>query len=378
MSLSSNLMINLYSIALLIFIFIQTWRNSEKSLLPQKLFNWILIVTILLLLMDILSRFDGNPGTAYAAANQAGNFLIFLMYPVLPSLWLLYTLSQIDNGTVKIRRWLRLLLVLVAANAVMLVLSQFFGWYYTIGPDNIYHRGPLYWLPVTTTVSLTAASFIIVVAHRKRIERKHFVSILLFPVPPLVCIVLQITYYGISLVLNGAAMSILIAFVTIQNERMNTDFLTGAYNRKGLEMYIRQRIAASTENRTFSAILLDLDNFKSINDTFGHNTGDQVLVTTVRLLKKCITTGDIVGRYGGDEFCIILDIYDTDELEKAAHRINCCFGSHNAADAEPFKISFSMGYAVYDYYSHLTAEQFHDHIDGLMYLNKRTGKGCHK
>lgn len=255
-----------------------------------------------------------------------------------------------------------------------LILSQFFGWYYTIGADNIYRRGPLFWLPVFVSFILAAAAFALVIANRKKTEKKHFVSLLLFPVPPLVCIVLQIIYYGTSLILNGVALSILIVFVTIQNQHINTDYLTGAYNRKGLETYIRQKINASTENKTFAAMLLDLDNFKSINDSFGHNTGDHVLATSTGLLKSCLRSEDFIARFGGDEFYIILNISQPDELEAVACRIRDCFISHNESGAEPYRISFSMGYAVYDFHSHLSTEEFHAQLDRLMYANKRIGK----
>ena len=190
----------------------------------------------------------------------------------------------------------------MAGNAAMLILSQFYGWFYTIDADNIYHRGPLYWFPVTVTIALTAMTFLLVILKRKKMEKKHFISLVLFPVPPLVCVVLQIAFYGTSLILNGAVLSILIVFTAIQNKRMNTDYLTGAYNRKGLELYIRQKINSCTESKTFSAILLDLDNFKAINDSFGHNAGDDVLVTSVNLLKNCVRSDDLIARYGGDEY----------------------------------------------------------------------------
>jgi diguanylate cyclase (GGDEF)-like protein len=371
------LTINLYSIAILVIIFIQTLRSTEKNLLPQKLFVRILLVTALMLVMDILSRFDGHPGTLYGTANHVGNFTVFFLSPVLPSSWLLYVCSQIENGAGKIRRFLYPLIALSAVNAVMLILSQFFGWFYTIGADNIYRRGPLYWFPVFVTVIITAAAFALVIANRKKIERKHFISLLLFPVPPIVCIVLQVSYYGTSLILNGAALSILIVFVTIQNERMNTDYLTGAYNRKGLETYIRQKINASNEDKTFSAILLDLDNFKSINDTFGHHTGDRILATSIDLLKSCLRSNDFVARYGGDEFYIILDISTADELEAVADRIKSCIKNYNESGIEPFSFSFSMGYTVYNFHAHLSVEEFHRQLDSLMYENKRAGKENH-
>lgn len=372
-SLSSNLIVNVFSIAILVIILIHVLKSTEKNLRQQKLFFLMLLVTLIMLIMDILSRFDGNPGTFYVPANHIGNFAIFLLNPVLPSLWLLYVYCQIklDEG---IRRGAYVLPAIIIINALMLILSQFFGWFYSIGSDNIYHRGPLFWIPVFLTAVLTVSAFVLVALNRKNIERKHFISLMLFPIPPLVCIIIQLTFYGISLILSGAALSILIAFITLQNDRINTDYLTKAYNRKGLELYIRQKINASTRHRTFSAILLDLDNFKSINDTLGHNTGDRVLATFVKLLRSCCSSHDFIARYGGDEFYIILDISNMEDLVAAAYEIKDCIESYNTHCKEPFELKVSMGYAVYDYHIHMNAEEFQKQVDALMYENKRVNK----
>lgn len=374
MNFSSNLILNIYSVAILTIIFIHALSSTEKILLQQKFFILMLLITVLMLITDTISRFDGNPGTPYAALNQIGNFLIFTLSPILPSFWLLYAHYQVNDEEGKIRPWLHLLPIINALNAIMVILSQFFGWYYAIDADNIYHRGPLYWLPVFITAFLAVSAFVLIIANRKKIDRKNFISLALFPIPPLVCCVLQVSFYGTSLMLNGVALSLLIVFITIQNQRMNTDYLTGAYNRKGLEIFIRQKMNTISDNKTFSAILLDLDNFKSINDAFGHSTGDHVLVTSVKLLKDCLKPDDFIARLGGDEFYIILNISSMDELKAAAHKIKQCFENYSEKSIEPFKLGVSMGYAVYHHQLHMNAAEFQKQVDLLMYEDKRAKK----
>ena len=124
-------------------------------------------------------------------------------------------------------------------------------------------------------------------------------------------------------------------------------------------------------------MLLDLDNFKSINDSFGHDTGDNVLVTSANLLKACIRSDDFIARYGGDEFYIIMNVTGQEELEAVADRINCYFDHFNAKNNAPYRLGVSMGYTVYDIRRRPTAEEFLRQIDALMYENKRARKETH-
>lgn len=374
LNLISIIIINLYSIIFLICIYIHTDKDAERNLLQQKLYRRILQVTILMLILDIFSRFDGNPGSVYFAINHIANFLMFSVNLFVPSLWLLYAHFQVFNDEGKIKRLRYPLLVINIVNAVMVVVSQYWGWFYYIDSGNIYHRGPLYWFPVCITFALSIIAIILIAANRKKIESRYFFSLIIFPIPPLVCVFLQFAFYGTSLILSGMTISLLIIFLNIQNRSMNIDYLTGAYNRRGLEIHMREQVNTSSEDKTFAAIWIDLDNFKFINDTFGHITGDHVLETSVKLLRSCFRPSDCIARFGGDEFCIVLDVCNRVDLEAAVTRIKDCIKNYNENAANPYQLAWSMGYAVYDYHSHLKVEEFQKQIDELMYRDKQANK----
>lgn len=353
---------------------IHSLKHSERESLHNKLYMIMLQITILMLVVDIFSRFDGKPETIYPVINHFGNFLIFLLSPILPSLWLLYVYSQLFHEEKKTKWLLYPILAINAVNVVLLVLSQSLGWYYYIDSDNIYHRGPLFLFCASITIVLILSAFILILANGQKVEKKVYFSLLFFAIPPSICIVLQIIFYGISLMPNSVVISLLIVFLNIQNRSLYTDYLTGVYNRKKLETYLQEKVNKSTENKTFSAMLIDLNDFKSINDSFGHDMGDNALETSAKLLKNCLRANDFIARFGGDEFCIVLDITDRIELEEIACRINSCIEKYNDSGLKPYKISFSIGYAVYDCQFHMNVEGFQKHIDILMYENKRANK----
>ncbi len=101
-----------------------------------------------------------------------------------------------------------------------------------------------------------------------------------------------------------------------------TDELTGLYNRRHIIMRFEEEFErAKRLSTSVCCIMLDLDNFKQINDTYGHLVGDDVLRETARLLQDSIRTYDVIGRYGGEEFLIILPDTDSEETRIFAERI---------------------------------------------------------
>jgi diguanylate cyclase (GGDEF)-like protein len=146
------------------------------------------------------------------------------------------------------------------------------------------------------------------------------------------------------IVLNTAVLqaAVMVAFVWMTAARLRhdlemqalTDPLTGLLNRRALELMASSAIAASRRNdRPLSAILIDLDNFKSINDEHGHLAGDAALGAISWCVQQHVRPGDIVARFGGDEFVIVLNETGLEEARDIAERLR-------AAIAE-FSIPFS-------------------------------------
>lgn len=374
MELVNSTVINTYSIVILISIYIHCRKQDGKESLQYKLYMSMLQITALTLVVDILSRFDGNTGTIYPVINHVGNFLIFLVNPILPSYWLLYAHDQIFRDERKTRKLFYPLFAISAINAVMVILTQFFGCFYYIDSDNIYHRGPLFLLSYTFVVGLMLGTFVLIIVNHKKIEKRHYFSLIFFAVPPFVCIILHSIYYGISIVLNSIVLSLWIIFLNVQNHSIYTDYLTGVNNRKRLDSYLKEKITACTKDKTFSAIMIDLNNFKYINDTFGHDMGDTVLQIFAKLIHSCIKSNDFIARFGGDEFYIVLDVSDRRILKNIVCRINDRIDEYNESSNNPFEISCSIGYAVYDYNSYMKIEEFQKHIDMLMYEDKEINK----
>jgi diguanylate cyclase (GGDEF)-like protein len=370
MSLMNNLIINIYSLLILIVLYHQNNKFQDDKKLNNKIFRSMMQLTFVLLFLDILSRFDGNIDSFYPIFNHIGNFLVFLLSPILASLWLLYVHYQIFNLEKKTRKLKKPLIVINLLNAFLVILNLWYGWFYYIDINNIYNRGPYFFISTLFSVILIVFASILILKYRNNIGRKYYLSLALFAIPPLIGIGLQILFYGISIVLNSIVLSLLIAFLYIQNKNMSTDHLTGLYNRKIFESYLKEKINTASRNSTFSAIMLDVNNFKTINDTFGHEMGDQALEVAGKLLKSSIRANDFLARYGGDEFFLILDISNEKELKATINRINRKISEFNSRGLYPFELYFSMGYAIYDYKSKMGLKKFLSYIDKLMYEDK--------
>ncbi len=101
-----------------------------------------------------------------------------------------------------------------------------------------------------------------------------------------------------------------------------TDTLTGVYNRRGLLEHGQREINRAIRSaRPLTAIMLDIDNFKQVNDTYSHAAGDQVLQALAKLCQECLREVDIIGRYGGEEFAILLPETDEDGAYLVAQRL---------------------------------------------------------
>ena len=371
MSLTGSAVVCVHLVIIMLVMLSYSVRRMDRKNPADKLYVAFLIITVGLLVTEVLSRFDGTPHAAFPAINRVGNFLIFAANPAPSCLWLLYVLVWANKGVRRIKKALRWIALLSAANLSVAVATPFTGWYYAIGADNIYARGPLFPLAIAFILAPVIASYAVILLSRKRLEPKVFWPLLIFPVPPLVGIALQFFYTGIPFALNSIVVSSLILLLYVQDRNIHTDSLTGVGNRRQMYAVISEKIRRSSPGRTFSLIMLDIDNFKAVNDNGGHEAGDRMLVGTAEMLKASVRSKDYVIRYGGDEFLLVADISNRENLNVLLERIDLRRGKLNESSKLPFRLSLSVGSIVYKYDAPMSVDELIKQVDQRMYANKR-------
>jgi len=153
------------------------------------------------------------------------------------------------------------------------------------------------------------------------------------------------------------------------------DSLTGCYNRGyGLELLDRQIKLSHRSKSPLLLAFLDIDNFKGINDTFGHGEGDQVLKETVNLFKSTLREVDIICRMGGDEFLLIFPDNSLKEAPLIKERLDRDLIKLNQSLKKPYKIDLSIGLSEYDPVNPLTTDELIRIADQKMYEEKKNKK----
>jgi diguanylate cyclase len=159
-----------------------------------------------------------------------------------------------------------------------------------------------------------------------------------------------------------------------------TDGLTGSYNRQAFDDTLKDLMVRSrVMNNDLSLLILDLDDFKIINDTYGHLIGDRVLVAFCQKCRKSIRGDDVLARYGGEEFAIILPGASLKNALKKGRQIcdaiaSARYATDGDTDEDFLSITVSIGVAVCK--NDDTAETLISRADKALYKAKRSGKNC--
>jgi two-component system cell cycle response regulator len=156
-----------------------------------------------------------------------------------------------------------------------------------------------------------------------------------------------------------------------------TDELTGLANRRGFMMLAEQQRKLVRRGHSMVLLYMDLNDFKSINDTLGHHAGDDALVETAQILSTCVRESDILARMGGDEFAALLVDSEAGFADQAAARLQAAFDARNAKKSTPYDLSMGCGSVPYLSDEPVTLDELIAHADELMYVNKQAMKAGH-
>ncbi|MHA7846574.1 GGDEF domain-containing protein [Serratia sp. D1N4] len=194
-------------------------------------------------------------------------------------------------------------------------------------------------------------------------SRELWPNILLYQAAFALCLI--ICYHALSF--NERHIQ---AFFSMRN-KATIDSLTRINNRASID---QKMMMLQTQRQACGLMMLDLDNFKKVNDTYGHLAGDQVLTGIGRILQDSVRNEDFVGRYGGEEFIVITSSYEPLQVNAVAERIhskveNSCFKTE---EGKEIRLTISIGTSLF--LPGMTIEKAIEMADEALYAAKRGGK----
>ena len=182
-------------------------------------------------------------------------------------------------------------------------------------------------------------------------------------------IIATIVLYSVSFLLFRNSMS-----ESVLKRLATTDPLTGAFNRRHyMELMLREQRRAERYNAVFSVLMIDIDHFKRVNDTYGHQIGDQAIQAMAGACQKALRPTDLLARYGGEEFIITLTHTDQPGAAKVAERLREAVSEINLQTEQGvLKITISIG--VSTFFKRSLLEEIIGRADQALYQAKSAGR----
>lgn len=363
---------NLISIVILFILFLGIYRQIDyKDPIYRSFLILICINAMMLLLEIIVYLFSGVNGQFISILITSSAFLFHALIPVILFLTFIFIEFHFNAKPYKIFRYIIPFSMIFIANLVFVILSMSNGYLFIIGEGNIYEIGLFYKVYELAIFGVFLIIFGYAVMQRKKVDRSTFAPLILFIVPLAVTFLLTEFADFVYVTWNAYMISLLIIYIFMQMQITATDYLTGLQNRRGYEYLLYSLNKSKYHEEDIIGIMIDIDNFKAINDEFGHHRGDEALKIISDILKNAVRKNDFVSRTGGDEFAIIIKTTEPNVQEIVIQRIHKQLQAFNQNKASEFNLFVSIGSGIYDREKHFTIANFFEYLDKEMYRDKR-------
>lgn len=361
--------------ALLLLMILKLHMNREVRtalLMDAKILNLMINLTIFQCFLDTLVFWiDGKTFSMAIELNYIGNILYYILNMTIACCWSLFTEYKMNSSEVRVKKLAVILGIPLFLLAILVASAPLNGFIFTITENNIYVRtGWFFFIPTTLVLIYLAIGTIRIYINRKDKGKYMIFPAINFMIPVVITIIVQNLNYGISLIFIGISIGLAGIYMSTQSESAYLDSLCGIYNRRYYNDYMRAH--CNSRNRSaLTGVLIDMDDFKAINDRFGHDIGDQALLQFSSVLCKYVDEIGFAVRYGGDEFILVIR-----QPEAVAHAaiesIRRELVQINTSGKNPFHLAFSYG--IVELAAGLNSSDFLKALDTQMYDMKNTNK----
>lgn len=343
---------NLTPFLAMIFLLILVTYHPTQNMKQTRTFQFAAILEIFMIIMiscDFAVSLLGP--NALVELRRFSSFCNFSLSPLIPLL--LYKIFHPERST----QWLY---APFALNFVVCLLSPFNGIVFNISDVNTYGRGALFMVPFITTIFYMG---ILILQREFRYKRNKQIERLFL----LGCVMifalgmsLEVFFAFSFLTWDFSALCLFAYYLLLCIHSAIIDPLTGAFNR--IKYY--KMLASYEQKISFSIAMLDINDFKIVNDTQGHEAGDHFLIEFVSLLEHCLSSSVTIYRIGGDEFMLLSKKLKAAQLEEKV----------KFAKQQANKQKMDFAYGVCDYQPVDNISDLLELVDKKMYENKKITK----
>ncbi len=322
-------------------------RRADTSHMEFRIFSFITIMTMVACVVDFFSFYlDGKSGTLMRVLCILCNTYSFIANPVFIACWCLYEDIKLYHSKKRVKRIYTYAFIPAIILALLAVANLFFPMVFYLDEFNVYHRLPLCYAYYLVDFGYLIFSIVILNRYEDRYGKVRFFPLYLIIGPIVMGCLLQNIFYGVSLIWVSMSVGLTAIYMSLQNEFSYLDKLTGLFNRAYLDYYLENCI--KEKNTRMGGIMIDVDYFKSINDTFGHHAGDEALVDVARVILFAKPDKAVATRFAGDEFIILLKGTNDKEMQHIIKNLRDELDLFNETESREYKLSLSLGYALFE------------------------------
>ena len=345
--------IDIMCIVVLVSLAYQTMHSNFRKT-NQVRFLEVLVVNIIFVFSDAIWIFNNNY-ISYSCLPFNGVVFGYIMNGINVCCsalagwsWLRFSENFLDRHYISTPSGFAISLIPIIILAALTVTTGKTHLLFYITDEGQYVRQSGYVLQLILSYSYISTSVIIalILAGKttNRQAKEKSLGIASFAIFPIIACVVQLFNPNMSIIFIGTIISLLNVYITLQGQQVLNDPLTGLNNRMLLDQKIMSGIEAVDDRHDFWLLIMDVNKFKGINDTYGHLEGDHALVRIANTLRKVSSDrGDFICRYGGDEFVLLHMTKKNEDCSKLISEINQTLAEYEL----PYNLSVSIGTAKY-------------------------------
>ena len=357
----------------------RTTRRDLGSEGEINAFQWMLRVFMAMMVLDGFTQLHYQQVIHPPLLSVGIAYALYMSFLALLALvWFYFVELQINAYNTR-KRLFRMVSVLPCLVMVGLCFGSLAnGAVFSFGENGLFVRGPLFFLQnvVAYLYILYAAVHAFLVANREAslARKRRLRTFSAFAVAPVIGGILQLVIGGFPFIGPAICISTVMIFVNVQADMIHMDFLTGLNNRSSMEHYMEELLGKDDADARFCLFMIDADNFKYINDTFGHVEGDRALRLIANALRTSVdAAGGFIARFGGDEFVAIMEDCGNDSPDFFIDMVNANLRNECRKNHILYPLHVTIGHVQCAPGQHAASDLLKQ-ADQVMYEKKREKK----